>query len=141
MHLVVRSIVHAELVLKGVFEQQIGMECRIEFYIIVSIHQGVQVVVAALIPVGRHVCLRELQIGIECFQPVFFLELSLKISHRHLLGYNFSDEDTRRCGVHSGSELFRRLREMCFVVLYEMGVIHYVTLACAFHELCLCYGA
>ncbi len=57
---IVRSIVHAELVLHSALEKEFWMICLIELHIPYSLSYHVKVVVASLIPVGGYERLREL---------------------------------------------------------------------------------
>ncbi len=66
------------------------MILRVEFHIIIYVGEHVQVVVAALIPVWRHICLRELERSVECLDPVTFLNFgSLDRGHVDFLRHHF----------------------------------------------------
>ncbi len=102
MHLVLGGVVDAEFVLHRGLEQQIGVEGLVELYIVVYVGKAVYIAVAALVPVGRHICLRELQRRRERAYPVALLHFSLH-SCLHLVGSGkFLYLDGVVLGIHYG---------------------------------------
>ena len=70
MDRVVGSVVQTEFVRNCGVEDYVWVELRIELYIIKHIGYHIEVRLAALIPVGRHIRLGELQGAVEGMEPV-----------------------------------------------------------------------
>ena len=63
--LVVRARVKTEFVTDGILEKQLGVVALVELHVPVKIDKKRQIVVAALVPIGREVSLRELHAAVE----------------------------------------------------------------------------
>ena len=120
---VVGGVVESEFILERGLEEEVGVEGGIELDIVEGVDKHVEVVVASLIPVGRHIGLGELQRAVEGAQPVASLELGFHLLLGSRDGSHLSDYDFGRLRVDVAFEFLGRLGQGGFVVEHHVGVV------------------